>query len=106
MQYRNYIASNRWRTNPARLAELDSANGRCRICFEKATTDAPLEVHHATYVRLGHEALGDLLAVCHDCHRKVTSFLRRRRYGRRTPRRADVPQLRDARHLLVDPTRK
>ena len=103
MQYQMYIRSDKWRTNPARLAELNFANGRCRICSDKA---APLEVHHATYERLGQEAAGDLLALCHDCHVKVTSFLRRRRYGRRSPRRADLPHTRDTRRSLIDPTRK
>lgn len=73
-----------------RLAELDGAKGRCRICFGTASDGWPLEVHHATYERLGCEAVGDLLAICGDCHREVTSFLRGRRYARHTPLRADV----------------
>jgi 5-methylcytosine-specific restriction endonuclease McrA len=106
LNYRHHIASEKWRSSPARLAELAAANNRCRLCFAAGAKGSPLEVHHATYERLGREALGDLLALCHDCHVKVTSFLRRRRYRRRTPRRADVPQIRDVRNSLIDPTRK
>jgi hypothetical protein len=105
MNYRDYIASNKWRNSPARLHELDAAGNRCRICFERATARSPLEVHHATYDRLGCEAIGDLLTLCHLCHREVTTFLRRRRYHGRAARRADVPRLRDTRRALIDPTR-
>ncbi len=73
--------------------------------FAEAEPGFPIEVHHATYERLGREAVGDLLALCRRCHREVTCFLRRRRYGRRSPRRADVPRLRDTRRPLFDPTR-
>jgi hypothetical protein len=104
-RYRHYIASEKWRNSPARLTELAEANNRCRLCFEKGTAAAPLEVHHATYARICNEALGDLIALCHDCHVEVTSMQRRRRYRRRSPRRADVQCLRDMRHSLIDPTR-
>jgi len=103
--YRHYIASDKWRNSPARLAELAASKNRCRLCFDKGTAAAPLEVHHATYENIGNEALGDLIALCHECHVVVTSMLRRRRYLRRRPRRADVQCLRDTRHSFIDPTR-
>jgi hypothetical protein len=105
MDYRTYIASTLWRNNPARLAELADAGGRCRTCFADATAGARLEVHHATYERRGCEVAGDLLAICSDCHLEVTSFLARRRYEGRTPRRADVVNIHDLRRPLFDPTR-
>lgn len=105
MSYKAYISSEKWRKNPVRLAELDAAGHHCRICAAEAKVGSPLEVHHATYQRLGSELVGDLLALCFRCHRDVTSFLRRRRYRRRSPRRADVPRLRDNRRHLFDPTR-
>jgi hypothetical protein len=105
MSYETFISSEKWRKSPVRLAELDSAGNRCRICFDEAEAGSPIEVHHATYERLGREAIGDLLALCGRCHREVTCFLRRRSYGRRSPRRADVPRLRDIRRPLFDPTR-
>jgi hypothetical protein len=104
-RYRHYIASEKWRNSPARLTELAEASNRCRVCFAKGTKASPLEAHHATYERLGKEAIGDLLAVCHDCHVKITSVERGRRYQQRTPRRADVQWLRDMRNSFIDPTR-
>ena|SRR5258708_1227515 len=94
MNYQNYIASHRWRTNPARLRELETACGKCRLC---ASQDAPLEAHHRSYSNLGSECDGDLVALCGECHREVTSFLRRRKHLGRTPRRADVRRMRDVR---------
>jgi hypothetical protein len=106
LNYAKYISSEAWRRCPARLAELEAAGHRCRICFQEGTSHSPLEVHHATYRRLGQEEVGDLLALCGPCHREVTTFLRRRRYHRRPPLRADVLRMRDTRCALVDPTRK
>jgi hypothetical protein len=101
MNYVTYIASHRWRTNPARVAELKAAGGRCRICFDQSS----LEAHHATYERLGCETVGDVLAVCRPCHVEITAFLRSRRYSGKKPVRMDVPHLRDTRRPLFDPTR-
>ncbi|MHC2624001.1 hypothetical protein ACVIW2_006033 [Bradyrhizobium huanghuaihaiense] len=106
MNYWHYIASEKWRTSPVRLAELQEAEHRCRICFSPGTEASPIEAHHATYIHLGCEQRGELLAICRDCHEEVTSFLRRRRYRGRRPRRADVPSLRDPRISLIDPTWK
>jgi hypothetical protein len=106
MEYRSYIASQKWRASPARLVELAEARNRCRICFGHGAETGPIEVHHATYARLGDEAQGDLLALCRSCHAGVTNFLRQRRYERSSPRRADVPQVRDTRLFFTDPTRK
>jgi 5-methylcytosine-specific restriction endonuclease McrA len=82
--YANYISSHAWRNSPARLAELKAASFRCRTCNASAD-DVQLEVHHRTYERLGCEKVEDLTALCPECHRSVTSDLRRRRYSRRTP---------------------
>jgi hypothetical protein len=100
MNYPTYIKSAAWRKNPARLKALAEAGGRCRLCH-KAT---PLEVHHATYERLGCEVEGDLISLCGDCHLEVTSFLRARRYADVVPKRANVVQLRDSRMISNDPT--
>ena len=105
MTYRDYIASAAWRSNPVRLAELAAAAGHCRLCFEAASSSSPLQVHHATYVRLTREASGDLIALCGRCHRDVEDILRRRRFACVTPIRADVQCMRDVRTSLFDPTR-
>jgi 5-methylcytosine-specific restriction endonuclease McrA len=100
LHYPTYIGSEAWRRNPARLKALSDAEGRCRLCH----ADAALEVHHSTYGRLGCEQENDLIALCRDCHREVTSFLRARRYSLVEPKRADVLPLRDSRVLRNDPT--
>lgn len=100
MNYRDYISSQKWRRSPARLAELADARDRCRACFEHGTERQPIEVHHATYERLGNEAQGDLLALCRACHLAVTSSIRARRYSTHIAMRADVPLMRDVRNPL------
>ena len=94
MHYRDYIGSNAWRTRPARLAELEASDFRCRICFAQASAEAPLEVHHRTYARFGRELVGDLTALCRPCHHTITDMLRRRRYARTAPKIIDaVPSI-------------
>lgn len=104
MTYGEYIQSNAWRTNAARLREFEAARFACRLCPAAAADGATLESHHRTYDRLGHETDGDLTALCSECHRGVTSFLRRRRYALLQPLRADVQRLGPL-APLVDPTR-
>lgn len=74
MNYWPYIESDKWRNSPVRLAELAEANNRCRICFRPGSKASPIEAHHATYIHLGCEERGELLAICRDCHEEVTSF--------------------------------
>jgi hypothetical protein len=106
MNYLSYIASSRWRNNAARIRELKTAGGKCRVCASPASEGASLEAHHRDYGNLGDERDGDLLALCRECHREVTCFLRRRRYETRRPLSIDVPSMRDRRTALNDPTRQ
>jgi len=88
--YRDYIASAGWRRHPSRLAEIEASGHRCRIC-DRGAPDVRLEVHHRRYQNLGCERVGDLTCLCADCHRLVTTELRRRRYaGQRLWSSADV----------------
>jgi hypothetical protein len=104
MTYTDYIQSNAWRTNPARLREFEAARFECRLCPATAAEGVTLESHHRVYDRLGSEIDGDLTSLCSACHREVTSFLRARRYALLQPLRADVTPIRvDA--PLIDPTR-
>lgn len=89
VDYYKYINSSRWRDNPARLAELEAADFRCRLC-SASQDSARIEVHHRTYVRLGREQIGDLTTLCQECHHVVTDMLRRRYYCQLRPRFADV----------------
>lgn len=104
MTYGEYISSNAWRTNAARLREFEAAGFACRLCPAMAADGTTLESHHRTYERLGCEIDGDLTALCSACHRDVTSFLRARRYATTIPLRADVRAIR-VQAPLFDPTR-
>lgn len=104
MDYEKYIGSAAWRTNPARMGELEAAGYRCRIC-NRSADEVRLEVHHRTYENFGREVQADLTALCSDCHLAVTSELRSRRYAARIPHYADVPPV-DPRMALFDPTRR
>jgi 5-methylcytosine-specific restriction endonuclease McrA len=105
MNYHDYIASRTWRQNPARLAELEAAGFRCRICNDDGEASA-LEVHHRTYANLGHELPSDLTTLCRTCHRVVTDHLRRLRYANRATAHADIRQAFERPFRLVDSTFK
>jgi 5-methylcytosine-specific restriction endonuclease McrA len=79
--YRRYLSSPSWRFNPVRLRELEAAGLQCRLCPNSTETGHVIECHHRTYVRLGREIDGDLIALCRECHNGVTSMLRARRYA-------------------------
>ena len=64
--YIAYMQSDKWRKRKARLYHK-----RGRVC-EMCGATWPLEVHHKTYERLGHELDEDLLIVCVPvCHDKA-----------------------------------
>ena len=48
-----------------RALAISIAGGCCAGC---GRSDAPLQVHHLSYRRFGHEKWYDLLAVCPQCH--------------------------------------
>jgi 5-methylcytosine-specific restriction endonuclease McrA len=43
------------------------AGYKCEIC----RVHSRLDVHHRHYKTLGHESMGDLLAVCRECHKYI-----------------------------------
>lgn len=61
-RYRRHLRSERWRL--LRKQVLRRACWRCETCGRRA----PLDVHHLTYERFGRELLGDLQALCRECH--------------------------------------
>lgn len=63
--YRAYISSPEWETVRQQRLEIDGR--RCTGCGDDGT-HSPLEVHHLTYERFGHERLTDLLTLCRLCH--------------------------------------
>lgn len=64
--YRAYLASPLWAA--IRRTVLDRDKGACRLCGGRAE-----RVHHRTYTRSGLKGsnLGQLAALCRDCHRQV-----------------------------------
>lgn len=61
-QYRRYLRSGAWQA--LRKQVLRRAGWRCEDCSKRG----PLDVHHLTYERFGHERLSDLTALCRECH--------------------------------------
>lgn len=72
--YERYMRSSDWFAKRKLVLERD--RHRCQTCHSTER----LEVHHATYERLGNEDLEDLITLCHDCHEAITCTIRRRRY--------------------------
>lgn len=62
MPYREYLQTPEWQER--RKRHLRSANYRCQVC----NSSQPLDVHHRTYERRGHERPQDLIALCRSCH--------------------------------------
>lgn len=63
MPYRTYLDSDAWRDRRRHL--LRRVGYRCQVC----NGSGRLDVHHRTYVRLGHEHPEDLTVLCRTCHR-------------------------------------
>jgi len=85
-EYTDYLNSPQWQA--VRTAALRRAGYRCASCG----SDRRLEVHHTTYERLGGEAWGDLVVLCHGCHlaadrrRQVMGLTRRLKAAREVTR--------------------
>lgn len=61
-EYHKYLASREWALLKGKVRARSS--GRCERCLV-GNHDS---THHLTYERIGKEELGDLQAVCSDCH--------------------------------------
>lgn len=62
--YNEYVGSTEWEQKKRDL--FAERPRRCERCGEKKD----VEVHHATYQRLGHELLDDLIILCEPCHKR------------------------------------
>lgn len=65
LPYADYLLSDDWRRKRDRL--IEAAGHRCQLC-NAPSSEVNLNVHHRTYERLGHEADGDLIVLCEECH--------------------------------------
>jgi hypothetical protein len=66
LPYDIYLQTEHWERT--RLAALHAFGARCHWCQNKYGDDAPIHIHHLTYVRLGHEDITDLVPLCANCH--------------------------------------
>ncbi|NBT36459.1 MAG: hypothetical protein EBT03_13150, partial [Betaproteobacteria bacterium] len=80
-KYAAYIGSAAWAEKREQRLQVDGR--RCKTCHHDGS-NWRLEVHHATYGRLGREDVEtDLVTLCSQCHEAVTSVIRSRRYESR-----------------------
>jgi 5-methylcytosine-specific restriction endonuclease McrA len=87
-----YLASPQW---AAKKAEVYASRPSCCECCGTFGC-GPLEVHHLTYERLGHELMSDLQILCADCHPAADAERRssRRSGGMRTLAAAEAARWR------------
>ena len=67
LPYPEYLRSDWWQAK--RQQAIKRAGGSCELC----SAGRRLQVHHVTHDNLGCERLGDLVALCADCHRHITA---------------------------------
>ena len=72
-RYTQYLSSPAWAD--LRQKVLKRANGMCESCREQYAA----EVHHLNYDHVFDEPCFDLVAICHDCHERITMMDRERR---------------------------
>ena len=66
--YRQYLKSEEWRETKKRL----SPGKMCFICG----IDGRLNLHHTTYLTMGHESGDDLIWLCKPHHKKVHNLVK------------------------------
>lgn len=61
-----YLRSSQWQDIRRVILRRDQY-----ACCKCGNDGVPLEVHHITYIRLGHEHYSDLASLCRTCHQAV-----------------------------------
>lgn len=61
-KYKQHLSSPEWQR--IRSIAIRRTGGRCFMCLEKK----PLDGHHASYKRLGHEHHVQIYPLCRSCH--------------------------------------
>lgn len=67
-EYMLYLQSPEWAAR--RRSVLERASWTCEACRNARAT----EVHHITYRHIFNEPLFELVAVCFECHEKITAM--------------------------------
>lgn len=78
-RYDRYLLTDKWKRK--REAVLKRDGKVCRACV----TREAIQAHHLSYAHVGDEPLFDLVAVCLECHERITEMDRVRRATGRTP---------------------
>lgn len=73
-EYLAYLRSDAWKAVRRRFYQSGLFKGGCFCCGQRGI---PLQMHHRSYRRLGHERLHDLCAVCDSCHVLLHAILKR-----------------------------
>lgn len=69
VSYKSYLGSKHWKSKRREYYESNLPQ-HCLICRHER-----FEIHHRSYVRMGDEALGDLIPLCRICHQKVHKYI-------------------------------
>lgn len=64
LPYSEYLLTSHWRA--IRQKALCLAKFKCHLCNNKNC----LQVHHKTYINIGHESMEDIVVLCESCHNR------------------------------------
>jgi 5-methylcytosine-specific restriction endonuclease McrA len=69
-KYNNYLKTTEWQERRKEVLIRD--NYLCQACLKARAT----QVHHLSYDHWGQEPLFELVAICNECHEKITKMNR------------------------------
>jgi hypothetical protein len=69
--YRDYLSSGHWQSIKEAYRRNRQLPQHCIGC-----KNLRFELHHRSYVRIGHELVGDLIPLCRECHEKVHVYMK------------------------------
>lgn len=72
-EYVENLRSPAWHEKRRKLIR-SNPDAYCYCCGILHSPATPLDLHHLTYERLGHELPEDIVAVCRPCHDLIHSF--------------------------------
>jgi 5-methylcytosine-specific restriction endonuclease McrA len=88
LDYWDYLQTQHWQNLREKVYE--QRNHTCQRCHKEISV---FQIHHITYVRIGHERVSDVQLVCVKCHEiihKRKDRLREKKYTKRRRRRKDI----------------
>jgi transcription elongation factor Elf1 len=73
LTYREYINSHSWKSKRVEYWNDPYTLKECYVCADPWVDFKGKELHHRTYDRFGNERLDDLVPVCPNCHKQISS---------------------------------